>query len=211
MMGSAELSAKERAVLFALLAEARKLSNPELEDRIGFRLDGKERRKLEELKLVDRERPGRAFEFELSDAGWRWCANELSAGPASRASYLERTLYVILGGLDRYLDRSDQSLADIFRLVNGEPSETLDIPARVRAGYQALTQEPGEFVPLVELRASVGEIPRADLDSALDRMYRAQEINLIPESNQQTLTDADRESALRVGGENKHLISIERP
>jgi hypothetical protein len=197
MMGSAELSAKERAVLFALLAEARKLSNPELEDRIGFRLDGKERRKLEELKLVDRERPGRA--------------NELSAGPASRASYLERTLYVILGGLDRYLDRSDQSLADIFRLVNGEPSETLDIPARVRAGYQALTQEPGEFVPLVELRASVGEIPRADLDSALDRMYRAQEINLIPESNQQTLTDADRESALRVGGENKHLISIERP
>jgi hypothetical protein len=42
-------------------------------------------------------------------------------------------------------------------------------------------------------------------------MYRAQEINLIPESNQQTLTDADRESALRVGGENKHLISIERP
>ena len=33
---SGEFSVKERAVMFALLAEARELSNPELEERVGF-------------------------------------------------------------------------------------------------------------------------------------------------------------------------------
>ena len=47
------------------------------------------------------------------------------------------------------------------------------------------------------------------MDSALAAMFTAQRINLIPQSNQRALSDADRESALRIGGENKHLISIE--
>ncbi len=70
-----ELSARERAALFALLSEARKLSNAELKALIGIRLDGKERRKLNELKLVESEKAGRAFAHELSDAGWRWCTD----------------------------------------------------------------------------------------------------------------------------------------
>jgi len=75
-----ELSARERAALFALLAAARKLSNSELEAQIGMRLEGKERRKLNDLKLVESEKPGREFVHELSDAGWRWCADELAGG-----------------------------------------------------------------------------------------------------------------------------------
>ena len=78
------LSGRERAVLFALLAEARQVSNAELHALIGIRLEGKVRRKLNELKLVESEKHGRAFVHELSDAGWRWCADELSAGPAGR-------------------------------------------------------------------------------------------------------------------------------
>jgi hypothetical protein len=50
-MQSADLSVKERAVLFALLGEAREVTNSQLADRAGFRLDGKERRKLNDLKL----------------------------------------------------------------------------------------------------------------------------------------------------------------
>ena len=53
-----ELSARERAVLFTLLSAARKLSNTELKALIGVRLDGKERRKLNDLKLVESEKPG---------------------------------------------------------------------------------------------------------------------------------------------------------
>jgi hypothetical protein len=40
-------------------------------------------------------------------------------------------------------------------------------------------------------------------------MFTVRRVNLIPQSNQQALTAADRESALRIGGEHKHLISIE--
>jgi hypothetical protein len=39
-------------------------------------------------------------------------------------------------------------------------------------------------------------------------MYRAQRVNLVPQDNQQALTDADRQAALRVGGEFKHLLSV---
>ena len=67
-------------MVFALLSAARKVSNEELQALIGTRLVGKERRKLNELKLVESERRGRWFVHELSDAGWRWCAAELAAG-----------------------------------------------------------------------------------------------------------------------------------
>ena len=42
-------------MLFTLLSQARKLSNAELEALIGVRLDGKERRRLNDLKLVESE------------------------------------------------------------------------------------------------------------------------------------------------------------
>jgi hypothetical protein len=74
--------------------------------------------------------------------------------------------------------------------------------------YQALAAEPGEFVKVRELRDRLSVIARPDLDSALERMYRAQRVNLVPQDNQQALTDADRQSALRVGGEFKHLLSV---
>ena len=47
------LSGRERAVLFALLAAARKVSNAELAALIGIRLDGEMRRRLNDLKLVE--------------------------------------------------------------------------------------------------------------------------------------------------------------
>src|ERR1700678_2605716 len=105
-----ELSARERAVLFALLAEARKLSNTELQALIGIRLDGKERRKLNDLKLVESEKPGRAFTHELSDAGWRWCADELIAGRAGRGTSLERSHYLVFGVFARYLSAAHLTL-----------------------------------------------------------------------------------------------------
>ena len=202
-MPSDGLSVKERAALFALLAEARQLSNPELEERVGFRLDGRERRRLNDLKLVESDKVGRAYAHELSEAGWRWCADELTGSPSGRGGSMERALYVVLGGLDRYLRGSGQGLADIFR-----QRQEVDVEARIETGYQALTRGPGEFVALRELRSRLADIPRPDVDAALAAMYAGQRVNLIPQSNQQALSDADRESALRIGGEGKHLISI---
>ena len=72
-----------------------------------------------------------------------------------------------------------------------------------------LAAGPGEFVPLSRLLNELADIPRAAADTVLGKMYRARQINLIPQSNQLTLTAQDRASALRIGGEDKHLISIE--
>lgn len=88
-------------------------------------------------------------------------------------------------------------------------SRSFLVEAQIRAGYRALAGEPGEFVKLHELRLRL-DIPRADVDAVLDRMYQEQRINLVPQADQQALSDADRESGLRIGGKPKHLISIEQ-
>ncbi len=108
-----ELSARERAVLFTLLSQARKLSNTELEALIGIRLEGRERRKLNDLKLVESDKQGRGFVHELSDAGWQWCTDELAGGPFGRASSLERAHYLMLRVFDRYMDAARMSLAEL--------------------------------------------------------------------------------------------------
>jgi DNA-binding Lrp family transcriptional regulator len=208
-MQSEDLSIKERAVLFALMGEAREVSNSELAERAGFRLDGKERRRLNDRKLVDSRKIGRTYAHELADAGWDWCATHLSEGPQGRSSSMEGALYGLLGGLARYLEYSEQSLADVFQQRDvEEPKKPDAIAELIRAAYVRLASEPGKFVKLSELHAELSDVPRRELDSSLEGMYRAQQVNLVPQSNQQALTQADRKSALRIGGEAKHMISI---
>jgi hypothetical protein len=196
-----DLTVRQRAVLFALLSEARQVANPELKELIGVSLDGAERRQLNDRKLVESVKLGRAFAHELTDKGWRWCKEELAAAPGERAGSLERAHYLVFGVFARYLDAAGLSLADIV--------DANDTAVRIEGGYRSLAAGAGEFVRLRELRLRLPDISRADLDSALVALFTTQRINLIPQENQQALTDADRESALRIGGENKHLISIE--
>jgi hypothetical protein len=224
-MQPAELSVKERAVLFALMGEAREISNPELGERWGFRLDGKSRRKLNNLKFVDSRMEGRSYTHELADAGWHWCATQLSAPLPEKATSTEAALYAVLSGVARHLERADQTLTEFFRLPPSDelaeepitesrdeqaPLANGDIDGLIGSAYRSLTAGPGKFVKISELRAQLPGVPRADLDSALARMYRSQQVNLIPQSNQQTLTDADRQSGLRLGGEVKHLILVRK-
>ena len=207
-------------MLFALLSQARSLSNAELEAMIGTRLEGSQRRRLNDLKLVESQKSGRAFVHELSDAGWRWCADELAAGPSGRATSLERAHYLVFGVFGRYLDAARLSLAEVVSLdLKARPegrhkrTDTTegdgDLTGRVVAAYRALAAGTGEFVKLRELRAGLADIQRSALDPALAAMFTARRVNLIPQSNQQALTDADRDAALLIGGEHKHLMSME--
>jgi hypothetical protein len=103
-------------VLFALLAEARKVTNAELHELIGIRLYGKERHLLNDLKLVESEKRGRVFVHELSDAGWQWCADELIVRPGPGGS-LERSHYLLFGVFARYLSAARVSLAEVVRVL----------------------------------------------------------------------------------------------
>jgi hypothetical protein len=209
-----DLTVRQRAVVFALLGEARQVANPELEQLIGVRLDGAERRDLNDRKLVESTRVGRSFAHELSDAGWRWCRDELAAAPSGRAGSLERAHYRVFALFARYLDGAGLSLADLVRPATDDDPDPAarpdaDLAGYIAAAYRSLAPGPGAFVSLRELRRELAGRPRPDVDAALAALFTAQRINLIPQSNQRALADADREAALRIGGEYKHLISIE--
>ena len=85
----------------------------------------------------------------------------------------------------------------------------LNLTVRVENAYRTLAPGRGEFIKLRDVRERLADIPRPALDAALAAMFTARRVNLIPQSNQQALTAADRDSALRIGGEHKHLISID--
>jgi hypothetical protein len=210
-----DLTVRQRAVLFALLGEARPVANPELEQLIGVRLDGADRRQLNARKYVESTKVGRAYTHELADAGWRWCAQELAAPPGERAGSLERAHYKVFRLFARHLDAAGLTLADIAAPAQDAPDAPgpqVDLAASIETGYRSLAATAGDFVSLRDLRLRLAEQAdrtRPDVDAALTTMFTAQRINLIPQSNQQALSDADREAALRIGGEYKHLISIE--
>jgi hypothetical protein len=91
-----------------------------------------------------------------------------------------------------------------------------DIPGQVRAAFSVLVADPGPWTPhgfasIARLRERLPGIPRAELDAALIRMYKNQEINLVRQSNQLRLTEAERAAAVRCGGQDKHNLSFPGP
>ncbi|MEU3768429.1 hypothetical protein AB0E55_25525 [Amycolatopsis keratiniphila] len=204
------LGQKQTAAMLALMVVAREVSNPELREIVGFALDGKERRQLNGLDLVASEQRGRPFYHELTERGWAWCEEELSQqeAPAPRSS-LGSALYVVLGGLGRHLRREKLRLADLFM---PEVDLTVEeIESRIRIAYRKLSRSPRDWVSLVELRPMLGEASTVDVDAVLKELSRSGQAHLVPESNRKALTAADHAAAIRIGGEDNHLISIEAP
>lgn len=85
------------------------------------------------------------------------------------------------------------------------------IPAgtRVRALYRDLAAtSPGGWVHLSELRSRLGDLPKAEFDAAVTLLNRDCDASVSPDSNQRGLTAADRAAAVRIGGEDRHMIRI---
>jgi hypothetical protein len=198
----------EIAVMLALMAQATEVDNTELQARYGFSLTGEARRYLNDEKLVASRKAGRSFRHELTDTGWARCREELAAPTPPRAGAAGAALSAVLHGLDRYLNRAQLSLADVFcpdqSTVDDEPE------AVVRAAYAGAPRRPGGWVGLTELRARLGSMPRAVVDDTLIRMNRMPGVNLLPEENQKVLTDADRDAAVTLHGRPYHFLWIEQ-
>ncbi|MEV6243757.1 hypothetical protein [Lentzea sp. NPDC051838] len=199
-----ELGIKQRSALLTLMAEAREVSNNELAELTGFRVTGDVRRVLNELGLVNsvRSRVTHPYRHELTDAGWAWCTTELATGTPRSNQTSAGALYAVLGSLARFIERSGLRLNEVFEA--GE----LAIDGRVRAAYAKLAPESGAWVGLAALRGALNGESRDDVDQALHRLNRAADVHVIPESNQKVLTQEDRAAAIRIGGEDRHLIAI---
>lgn len=218
-MTDIQLSLPERATLIALMTIVGEVSNKDLHERYGFTLVGKDRIHLAECGYVSTrqgvELPGRPFVHELTELGWRRARQELAAVPPPRATKPYRLLYGLANGFERYMTRLDVTLADVFPADGGgdehaDVAETpVDAAARIRAAYADLADKPGAPVRLLPLRERLADLPSAEFDAALLRLARETGVFLEPEPKLRSLTEADRKAAVRVGGEVKHLLSIE--
>lgn len=83
-------------------------------------------------------------------------------------------------------------------------------PDQITNGIIDILAEARDFVSLADIRAEWDTIGtgRAAVDQALTELHATRRIVLIPESNQKTLTDAQRAAALWLGGENRHVACL---
>ncbi len=201
-MSDDRLTLNERCVLLVLMAQARELTNAEMHAVAGIKLDGKYRRHLNELDLVNSTMVNRAFVHELTDQGAVWCDKELSNERPARSGCAGGALYTVLAALRRHLDDTGSALADIFRA---------DVAAQVEAAYAELTRGSGAPVGLATLRDRLDGVPKGEVDRALEMLASRPGVHVRAEADQKTLTDEDREAAVVLGGTSRHLLMIEVP
>ncbi|MET9303600.1 hypothetical protein ABZX66_30250 [Micromonospora aurantiaca] len=211
-MAGDDLTASESAILVVLMAEAREVLSTELRDRYGLVVRKPQRDKLTRLHYVASRKSGSTYALQLDDKGWVRMQSDLDF-TLRGASALGAALTAVQAHLrDRVLARSGcATLAELFALTDvrapaAEPAGSLE--ARVVAAYRALADEPGAWVSLRRLRPFFADVPRDDLDEALRQLSRSEGVTIAPESNQKTLTEADTAAALRLGGQENHLLAI---
>lgn len=209
-MASDELTPSDSAILIALMAEARAMLNTELIERYGIDVEKSRRERLNRLQLVRSEKSGRTYLHELDDKGWVRVQDDLDVS-SPKAKAIGGALAALHVNLrERVLSRSGyRSLGEMFSrtdITPPRPPSNLEI--RLRNAYAALAAEPGAWVALARLRPFFGDVPKAEVDEALRGLSRAADVNLVPENNQKSLTDADRAAAIHLGGQDKHLLAI---
>ena len=79
---------------------------------------------------------------------------------------------------------------------------------RIRAAVDSIA--PGGYVGLVDLREALGDVDHAEFTRVIREMSHSDpNVFLVPEDNRKALRDIDHAAAVRLGGEDNHLILIE--
>ncbi|MFI6160318.1 hypothetical protein ACIA59_10255 [Micromonospora haikouensis] len=215
-MAGDDLTASESAILVVLMAEAREVLNTELRERYNLDVRKPQRDKLTRLHYVASRKSGSTYALQLDDKGWVRMQSDLDFALRG-ASALGAALTALQANLrDRVLARSGcATLAELFAVTDvraSAPTAAADpagaLTARVVSAYRALADAPGAWVSLRRLRPFFADVPREDLDESLRRLSRSEGVAIAPESNQKTLTEADIAAALRLGGQDNHLLAI---
>ncbi|GAA4197135.1 hypothetical protein [Microbispora amethystogenes] len=92
--------------------------------------------------------------------------------------------------------------------VNASAYSLDDIETMIRKEYAQLADKPNVWVSLTRLRPLLGDAPRDKVDATLRQMIAQPDVHIVPESNQKSLTDDDRNASVVIGDQSKHLIMI---
>nr|BFE75710.1 hypothetical protein GCM10020092_090110 [Actinoplanes digitatis] len=203
------LTPSESAVLIVLMAEAREISNPELQERYQITLTGTSRTKLNNLGYVRSVKVGRAYAHVLDDKGWDRVHQGLNFD-SPRARALGAALTALHDNLrERVLPHGAyRRFAEMFSRTAEPLAPGDDLEARIRKLYGSLAPQPGAWVKHTAVRRRLSEVPEEALDEAFHLLSQAEDVEMMPESNQKTLTEEDRRNAVRAGGQDTHLMAI---
>ena len=215
-MPQKELTVAQRSTLLALMIKAGTAPRTFLADTVKISLDKAKREDLAAQGLIlVTEKP---LVLELTEKGWGRAIQELGAGVPPRGGALGGTLYLLLDFLRGYLQRNDLAAADFFaasappRAAAAETTSAeiadFDIETQIRKAYDGLAPKPGAYVMLEDLRGGLPGTAPAEVDAALRRLDKADDIHLIPESNQKVLTPGQRAAAIRIGNQDMHLLAV---
>jgi hypothetical protein len=210
-MGPNEPNELQTLMLWALLGRG----GSALQKNIKPEIKKKDRERLVERGLVDVTKVKRAFQLEVTDAGWAWAKENLAAPLPARSTAGGAILQQWLERLGAYLRATATPLSEVLapRPESHEASrpDTGALRDRIRAAYLQVTG--GSFnhrALLRDMRMRLGDIDRQVLDAALLRMQIDDDAALLPLDNRAEITDADREAAIQIGAEQRHILWIER-
>ncbi|MEU0793787.1 hypothetical protein ABZ342_27260 [Amycolatopsis sp. NPDC005961] len=95
------------------------------------------------------------------------------------------------------------------------PSDA-EVEATVREAFHAVLAAKGDpdikWVTIADLRAQLPpDVDRATVDRVLDKMIESPDVDINPALNRRILTDQERDDAVDIGGEPRHLMRISGP
>jgi hypothetical protein len=203
------------AALVVLMAEAREVSNPEMQELAGFTLTGSDRTNLEKWGYIKSWRTGRSYTHVLDDKGWSKVSQFGAADRPERSMSTVSALYVVLGGIARALRERGISHAEFFAssaaLAVSASANSTDLQTAIRKAYANAYKGPEGWVALADIRGHLTEFSRDAVDAELRVMNRLPDIHLIAVANLKSLTPEQRAGAVRIGDDDQQAIRIDAP
>lgn len=154
------LSFSATCALLILMAEDREMPNPELKEKYGVTITGKERTTLNKGGFVTSRKTGRSFSHVLTDKGWHH-ASELARDGISApgTGFAAAAVKALVGNLQRHIVRSENSLAEIYSRQEDLVTEVNEVPMAEAA--TATTAEPIAQPSITEQPIAQRSIPQA--------------------------------------------------
>jgi hypothetical protein len=212
-MSTVELSAPGRQALIALLLIAEDATNPMLIERFRLEIKKTERDALVGAKLITIPgKVGNANVHRLTKEGRDSGRRELAKSAPGGTGYGVHLLYAVANILDRVMEQYGLDLDKVLHGDTQAPTPVTtspqDVEGQILTAYSDLAKRHGDLVSLVRLRSRLAAVDRAALDQTLKTMDRSRLIQLEPDPNRKALPPEAHEAAIRIGGEDKHFITV---
>lgn len=208
---SHEITPLQTLILWALLARGGSCLQKDLKPE-----PSKENREaLVGAGLISVAKKNRALILHVEDKGWHWASEHMDAEISTRSNAGAVVLQHLLLRLGAFTKVRNIALAEVLapqptddQMVAGD-----DVAPREKIRVAFLELTGGKFntrVRLSDLRAKLCDLDRAALDESLLAIQREEGAVLMQLDNRIEITDADREAALEIGREPRHLLWLSK-